>query len=135
MGAILYREWGKMGYSFYALKEHRGIRIAPKPGGFEADPNHAEHAALMKKVRAGEATPEESARFRELHQAGSTWVLEQDPYELYNVDVIDGTPPPRVRGHADQRCEACGEGVSEDCTRRHAGRMLCIPCFEVALVA
>ena len=135
MGGILYREWGKLGFSFYALKDRRGIRIVAKPGALEADPDFEEHTALTAKVKAGEATPEDQARFRVLHQARAERILEADPYDLYSAEEIDGTPPAMIHGHADCLCEACEEAVLQDCTRRHGGKTLCIPCFERALAA
>jgi formylmethanofuran dehydrogenase subunit E len=135
MHAIVLRQWGKMGFSFYALKERRAIRVTPKPGAFEADPDYAEHTALMAKTRSGQATPEDQARFRELHLARSHRALEADPYDMWVVDEVEFAPPPIIQGHADQTCDACGEGVVEDCTRSHGGRTLCIPCFKGALAA
>lgn len=135
MHAVVLRQWGKMGFTFYALKDHRAVRISPRPGGFEADPDYAEHTALTATTRSGQATPEDQARVRELHLARSHWILEADPYELFQVTEVPFAPPPMIHGHADSTCEECGEGVVQDCTRRHGGRTLCIPCFKGALGA
>ena len=134
MGAILFREYGKMAFTFFPLQENRGVRITPK-AAFEGDAGYVEHRELMARVRAGGATPEEQRRFRELHEAQSHRILAADPYELFSVEPVAGPAPGYVHGHADERCGDCGEGVAEDCTRRHAGRTLCIPCFDRALAA
>ena len=44
-------------------------------------------------------------------------------------------PPVQVDGYANCQCDACGEGVLGDCSRRHGGQTLCIPCFEQAIAA
>lgn len=135
MGALVYREWGKMGFSFYALKDRRGVRISPKEDAFEGEAGYAEHTELMAKVRAGQASPEEQARFHELHEAQARRILEADPYDLYGVEELAGPVPPLIHAHANARCEACGEKVAEDLTRRHDGRTVCIPCFDSAVAA
>lgn len=135
MGAIVYREWGKMGFSFYAVKDRRGVRISPKEDAFAADAEYAEHGALMATVRSGTATPEEQERFRELHESQSRKILEADPYDLYDVAEIEGPAPALIHVHANARCASCGESVAEELTRRQGGRTLCIPCFETALVS
>lgn len=85
-------------------------------------------------MRAGEAMPEERARFQELHLAASYRVLALDSDELYRVAPFDEAPPRKARLHASVPCASCGEETVE--TRLHLrGRDLCRDCFERELFA
>ena len=101
-----------------------------KARAWQRDP---EHQALSAKVRAGQATPEERVRFRELHAAESRKVLARDPDELYEVLEITTPPPRRARIHASIVCTRCGEAAMETRIRRLDGQDLCLPCFEAAI--
>lgn len=129
-GNLIHRDWGKNAYSFYRRSDGRAIRISGRPDAWQRDP---EHQQLFAKVRAGQASDADKARFRELHVAQSRTVLGIDPDTLYKMEEIAGPPPRSARIHATIVCAACGEGAMETRVRRLDGRDLCTPCFDVAL--
>ncbi|MDQ3979721.1 MAG: FmdE family protein [Actinomycetota bacterium] len=129
-GNLIHRDWGKNVYTFYRRSDGRAVRIAGKPNAWRRDPEHQE---LFAKVRANQATPEERARFRELHESQSRKVLELDPAELYDFREVAGPPPKRARIHNTIICARCGEGAMETRIRRLDGQDLCPPCFEAAM--
>lgn len=131
-GNLVHQDWGKNAFSFHRRSDGRAVRVSLRPGAWERDP---EHQALFARVRAGQATPEERARFQELHVAQSREVLDLDPDDLYQLEEIAGPPPRKARIHASVTCAGCGEGVMETRVRRLDGRELCAPCFERALSA
>jgi len=129
-GNLIHRDWGKNVFSFYRRSDGRAVRLAGRPNAWARNP---EHQALFAKVRAGQATEAERARFGELHVSESRQVLALDPDSLYRVQEIEGPPPRKARIHTTIVCERCGEGAMETRVRRLDGRELCPPCFEVAL--
>jgi formylmethanofuran dehydrogenase subunit E len=128
-GNLIHHDYGKNAFSFYRLSDERAVRVVGRPGGFARD---AEHVALMAKVRGGDATDAERARFRELHQERAMAVLEQDPDELFEVHQVDGPAPRRSRDHASVECPGCGETTRLARTRRLDEADLCVPCFDRA---
>jgi Formylmethanofuran dehydrogenase subunit E len=129
-GNLIHRDWGKNAYSFYRRSDGRAIRISGRPDAWQRDPEHQE---LFARVRSGQASDAEKARFRELHVAQSRKVLGIDPDDLYNVEEIAGSLPRKARIHTTIVCAECGEGAMETRVRRLDGRELCTPCFDVAL--
>ncbi len=117
-GNLIHRDWGK---NAFRRSDGRAVRIALRPGAWQRDPEHQE---LFAKVRANSATPEERARFRELHESQSHKVLAQDPESLYEVQEVGGPPPHRARIHVTVVCARCGEGAMETRVRRLVGPRL-----------
>jgi len=129
-GNLIHHDYGKNAYTFFRRSDGRAVRIVGRPGAWVRDPEHQE---LFAKIRGGEASEPERARFRELHVAQSHAVLALDPDDLYSVTEIDAEPPHRARVHASVPCARCDEGVMETRVRRYGGQELCQPCFEAAL--
>lgn len=128
-GNLIHRDFGKNAFTFHRRSDGKAIRIASRPDGVQRDP---EHEALFARVRSGEASEEEHARFRQLHEARSRQVLAQSPDELFEVKPVDGEPPAKARIHASVTCSACGEKIMETRVHRLNGQELCEPCFEEA---
>ena len=125
-GNLVHRDWGKNAYTFHR-SDGRAVRLRGRPDAWQRDP---EHQALGARVRAGEATDDEAARFRRLHVELSHRVLALDPDDLYEVTEVDTEPPRRERSHTRVACDACGEETAETRVRLSGGRRLCIPCSE-----
>lgn len=134
-GNLIWRDWGKTVFTFFGRHSGRAVRVALRPDAWDGDPVHEEHMALFAKVRAGSASPEEQARFRELHQSQGRKVLEMPPDKLFSVTEVDESVPHRARLHDSVVCADCGESVMETRVRRAGGRDLCIPCFERVLAS
>lgn len=125
-GNLMHRDWGKHAFSFYR-SDGQAIRVVARPDGWARDP---EHAALRAKISAGEASDEDRARFRELHESQARHVLEYQPEDLYEVTRFVADPPPRDRVHASAVCDGCGEAAKQTRIRVHEDQQLCVPCFE-----
>lgn len=129
-GNLVHRDWGKNAYTFHRRSDGRAVRIAARANAWQRNP---EHQALSAKVRANQASPEERARFRELHQSEAQRVLELDPDQLYQFREVSGPAPQRARIHSTVVCARCGEGAMETRVRRLDGQDLCSPCFDASL--
>jgi len=129
-GNLVHRDWGKNAYSFFRRSDGRAVRIAGRPDAWPRDP---EHEDLFAKVRGGQATPAERARFGELHVSESRKVLGFEPDQLFTVQELAAGPPQMARVFASVPCAGCGEATMETRVRRLDGRELCLPCFDAAL--
>jgi formylmethanofuran dehydrogenase subunit E len=130
-GNLVHRDFGKNAYTFFRRSDGRAIRVVAHPEAWGRDP---EREALRARMKAGEATEEESTRFRQLHLAKAQELREKDPDELFAVQEVYEPPPAKARVHATVTCGQCGEGAMEPRIRRLDGRDLCIPCFEASLM-
>lgn len=129
-GNLIHQDWGKNAYTFFRRSDGKAIRIVTRPDGWQRDPQDEE---LFVRVRAGQASDEERASFRELHIARSRRILETPPDKLFDVQEFRGRPPPKARIHASVSCARCAEAVMETRIRRLDGRDLCQPCFDAIL--
>lgn len=129
-GNLVRRDWGKTVFTFFGRNSGRAVRVALRPDVWEGDRVHAEHMALFAKVHAGTITPEEQARFRELHTEQTERILAMAPDALFKVEDVDEPFPHRARLHSSIVCADCGESVMETRIRRTGGRDLCIPCYR-----
>jgi formylmethanofuran dehydrogenase subunit E len=129
-GNLIHRDYGKNAYTFYRRSDGHAIRVAGRPDAWALDPEHRE---LFAKVRSGEATEAENARYFELHESMSHTLLARHPDELFTVTEVKGAPPSPARIFTSVPCARCGENVMETRLRRLGGQDLCQPCFEAAL--
>ena len=126
-GNLVYRDYGKNAYTFWRRSDGKAIRIAGKPGAWRRDPDHH---ALFEKVRDGEASPEDRARFWQLQLRRSEELLEREPDELFSVVPVDDPPPRKARILVSIPCESCGEETKETRIRIFRGQQLCPECFD-----
>jgi formylmethanofuran dehydrogenase subunit E len=126
-GNLIHRDWGKNAYTFFRRSDGRAVRIVGRPDAWQRDP---EHQVLFAKVRAGEATSDEEALFRALHEARARRLLELPPEQLFTVHEVHAEPPRKARIHDSVPCARCGENVMETRVRRFQGQELCQPCFD-----
>ncbi len=129
-GNLVHRDYGKNAYTFWRRADGKAVRIVGRPDAWQRDPGHQE---LFAKVRRGDASEDEVARFREQHEANAQVLLARDPDELFSVREVDDHPPKKARIHASIVCADCGEGTMETRIRHFGGRELCPECFEEAL--
>jgi formylmethanofuran dehydrogenase subunit E len=126
-GNFFHLDYGKNAYTFIRRSDGKAIRVAGKPNPFGKDP---EREALMARMDAGAATPEDRKRFQELQLRRGIEILEVPEEELFTVTPAEPVIPAHARLRASVECEDCGEPTMETRTRRIKGQMVCIPCFE-----
>ncbi len=129
-GNLIHQDWGKNAFTFFRRSDGKALRLVTRPEAWEGDTQQQE---LFARIRSGDATEQEHARFRQLHEARSWSILGAEPEQLFDSREFRGVPPPRARIHASVVCAACGEAVMETRIRRLEGRDLCQPCFEANL--
>jgi formylmethanofuran dehydrogenase subunit E len=126
-GNFFHLDYGKNAYTFIRRSDGKAIRVVGKPNPFGKDP---EREAIVARMDAGEATPEDRKRFQELQLKRGIAILEAPEDELFTVAAVEPIVPARARLRASVECELCGEPTMETRTRRIKGQMVCIPCFE-----
>jgi formylmethanofuran dehydrogenase subunit E len=129
-GNLIHKDYGKNAYTFFRRSDGRAIRVMTKRTAW--GPRDDEHRTLFARVRAGEASAEEKARFQELHIAKSEVILNAPRADLFTITEMNAPLPKRARIHTAIQCEECGEHTMETRIRRFGERHLCIPCFEKA---
>lgn len=127
-GNLIHLDYGKNAFTFYRRSDGKGIRLVTRPEALDApDP---EWEALRSRLGDENLTQEERDRFWELHEARSRQILDIPLEDLFEVKKPQGKIPSQARIMDSVACESCSERVMETRTRRFAGKILCIPCFE-----
>jgi len=132
-GNLVYRDHGKVVFTFLRRSDGRALRVSMRPGSLGGGPGDPEREELRAKVRAGAATDEERARFWQIQRERSEEVLAAPLEQLYEVHPVAMEPPLIARIFASIECAVCGEATMETRVRRLHGEQMCIPCFEDAL--
>ena len=127
-GNLIHLDYGKNAYTFVRRSDSKAVRVSTRPGAFDRSP---EHKALSAKVRRGDATNEEQARYKEQRAERVETILRAPEEELYAVEELeDAQIPPMARIRNSVACAGCGEPTMETRVRRLEGRELCPACSE-----
>ncbi len=124
-GNFIFKNYGKQAFTLAARERGRAVRVCLMPSALEAD---AEHLSLLEKVQNDEASPGETARFRELHRKRAQEVLEADVESLFTIEEISLDIPAMARISKSGTCDLCGEPTKLDLLREIDGKQVCIPC-------
>jgi formylmethanofuran dehydrogenase subunit E len=124
-GNFISRDYGKHAFTLASRRRGKAVRVCLRPDAVEVDP---EHHFLFEKVQNDEASPEEVARFRELHGKRTQKVLEAAPESLFTVEEIPPDIPPKARISKSGTCDLCGELTKIDLLHEIDGKEVCIPC-------
>lgn len=126
-GNFIYRDYGKIAFTFFNRKTGKGVRIARVAG--KQDPLTAEHRSLMDKIREKTATPQEKEQFDRLHAAASRNVLGRTPEELFSITEVTVPPPEEARIEPSVDCDRCGEPVMCSKLEQLNGERVCRGCL------
>jgi len=127
-GNLLYRDVGKIAFSFFRRSDGKSRRVVRKPE--KASPIAEENRTLMRKRAECGLTDAEAERLAALRKLREKEILEADFDDLFDVKEVPFDVPRHARIVDTLLCERCGEPVMETRTRRANGAVLCIPCFE-----
>ncbi len=127
-GNLIHLEYGKNAFTFIRRSDGKALRLVMKPQSWGESSD--EHRDLTVRIRSGEASPEDHARFQDLFQQRGQAILDLPLETLFEVQPVEPRIPAKARVRESIQCEACGEMVMETRLRLMGGRKLCIPCFE-----
>ena len=130
-GNLIHLDYGKNAFTFARRSDGKAVRVVGRPQPRrEADPVEA---ALVEKVRSGEASEEEREAYSSLWQRRALAVLEAEEEALFDVQTLRDFPlPDKARLYASVACDACGEMTMESRVHRHESKRLCPPCYQAA---
>jgi formylmethanofuran dehydrogenase subunit E len=124
-GNFIFKDYGKHAFTLVSRDRGKAVRVCLRADAVEADP---EHLSLFERAQTDEASPEEVARFRELHGKRAQEVLEAAPETLFKIEEIPTDIPPKARIRKSGTCDLCGEPTKTDLLREIDGKKACIPC-------
>ena len=124
-GNFIFKDYGKHAFTLATRKTDRAVRVCLRPDALETDP---EHLSLLEKVQNGEASPEEMARYRHLHQERAREILHAEAEALFKIEEISADIPPKARITKSRACDLCGEPTKADLLREINGQKLCVLC-------
>jgi len=104
-GNLVFRDYGKRVYTFYARRSGAGVRV----------------------VFHGEGMPEGLLQDR---RAFVRWLLSAPADRMLSVTRVSIEEPEPARIRDSVPCAFCGEGVMESRVREWDGKPGCIPCYE-----
>ena len=124
-GNFIFNNYGKHAFTLVARKRGKALRVCLRPDAIETN---LEHFSLFERVRNEEASPEEIARFRQLHQERAQAILDADPEFLFKIEAASTDIPPKAMVTSSAACDLCGEQTKIDLLHEIDGRMVCVPC-------
>ncbi|MFP4444738.1 MAG: FmdE family protein [Desulfosudaceae bacterium] len=126
-GNLVFRDYGKIVFTFLSRQTGRGVRVSLRPEVFPAD---EEHLALLRKVQTGAATAEEQERFADRHRERSHELLARSPEELFTISPAVCDPPEKARVDPSLPCQCCGEPTMKSKLIESAEGLICLACRE-----
>ncbi|MBU1169161.1 MAG: TraR/DksA C4-type zinc finger protein [Proteobacteria bacterium] len=126
-GNFIYRDYGKMAFTFFSRKTGKGVRMAPVDRGFAPDP---EQKALFEKVRSNTATDEDRKTLSELGRKKAEAILESPLEKLFKITPAQVPIPEKARIHPSILCDRCHEPTMETRLENIDGQKICRGCQE-----
>lgn len=124
-GNLIWKDFGKHAFTLGDRKTGKAARVCLKAGAWAPGP---EHLALIQKIQSGTASGDEKERFHRLHEDAAHRVLALTPEDLFKIEEIMMTLPPKARVVASAVCDRCGEPVRADFCKDIDGDKVCPAC-------
>jgi len=124
-GNSIYKDYGKMAFTFLDRKSCRGVRFVLKS---DAAPRNQRHMELIKKMQTDSASESERDEFKKLHEKRSFEILEMPIEDLFNVKELKIELPPKATIEPSKPCENCGEPTMASKLSEVNGLMVCRSC-------
>ena len=124
-GNFIYKDIGKMAFSFISRNSGIGVRLSMKPGVTDGS---EEERLLLDRIRSEQATPEEIKQYETLHQKRSDELFNRGPRAFFDIQPLDSKMPSKARIAPSQLCSRCREPVMETKLQDINGKKLCRSC-------
>ncbi len=105
-GNLIYRDYGKMGFTFFNRRSGQGVRLAMKPEPFRVNERQI---ALFKKTRDGSITKAEKAELEVLGMKRTAEVLDSRAEDLFSFSSVSVGMPDKARIEPSKPCARCKE--------------------------
>jgi len=125
-GNLIYRDYGKMGFTFFNRRTGQGVRLAMKPDTFRVNERQIE---LFKKTRDGSITDAEKAELEAMGMQRSVEVLDTRAEDLFAITPVTAGMPDKARIESSEPCARCGEPTMASKLAPVDGAMVCRGCL------
>lgn len=125
-GNLVYRDYGKMGFTFFNRRTGQGVRLAMKPETFRVDTRQIE---LFQKTRDGSITDAEQAELQTLGLKRTVEVLDTRVQDLFSLTPVTAGIPDKARIEPSTPCACCGEPTMSSKLTPVDDRMVCRGCL------
>ena len=105
-GNLIYKDYGKMGFTFFDRRTGRGVRLAMRPDALRVSERQIE---LFQKSRDGSISDAEKVELAELGSQRTDDVLNARSEDLFAMTPITTGIPDKARIEASKPCARCGE--------------------------
>ena len=124
-GNLIYRDYGKMGFTFFNRRSGQGVRLAMRQDVFRVNERQIE---LFKKMRSGSITDEEKVQLRALGEQRTSEVLDTRAEDLFNLTAVSAGMPDKAPIEPSKPCAHCGEPTMSSRLVSLDGQMVCREC-------
>jgi formylmethanofuran dehydrogenase subunit E len=125
-GNLVYRDYGKMGFTFFNRRTGQGIRLAMRPETFRVNARQIE---LFKKTRDGSITDAEREELQTLGLQRTAEVLDTRAEDLFSMTPVTAGMPDKARIEPSVPCARCGEPTMSSKLASMDGRLVCRGCL------
>ncbi len=125
-GNFIFKDHGKMVFTFFSRNTGKGVRISMKPGALGHD---EKHRRLIEKLRENKATDQEREEFERLHQQRTQDILNKSFENLFQMESTRIDLPPKARMEPSELCALCGEPTMPSKMEHVNHQMVCRDCL------
>ena len=125
-GNLIYRDYGKMGFTFFNRRTGEGVRLAMKPDTIRGNERQIE---LFKKTREGSITDAEKAELETVGMQRTAKVLDTRAEDLFSMTPVSVGMPDKARIEPSKLCFRCGEPTMASKLVSVDGQAVCRGCL------
>ncbi|MEE4114452.1 MAG: FmdE family protein [Desulfobacteraceae bacterium] len=125
-GNLIFRDYGKMGFTFFNRRTGQGVRMAMKPDSIRIDQRQIE---LFGKRRDGSITEAEKSELETLGLQRTAEVLETPAGDLFSMAPVHVGMPVKARIEPSTPCARCGEPTMRSKLASVDGQAVCRACL------
>jgi len=126
-GNFIYRDIGKMAFTFASRTTGEGVRLAMNP---EVMVLPDEERALVDKIRSGSASKEEINEYETLQERRSQSLFDGAPDSFFILKEVTITLPQKARMAPSKLCDQCSEPVMQTKLQIIGDKQFCRDCLS-----
>jgi formylmethanofuran dehydrogenase subunit E len=125
-GNLVYRDYGKMGFTFFNRRTGQGVRLSMNPDTFRVNHRQLE---LFGKTRDGSITDAEQKELQTLGMQRTMEVLDTRAEDLFSMAAVTTGMPDKAHIEPSTPCNRCGEPTMTSKLETVEGALVCRGCL------
>jgi len=125
-GNFIYKNYGKMAFTFFNRRTGQGVRLAMKPDTVRSNERQI---ALFGKSRDGSISEAEAAELKALGMQRTVDVLNTPAGDLFSMTPVTAGLPEKARIEPSKPCVRCGEPTMASKLEMVDGALVCRGCM------